>query len=237
MKEIERWKRLLLESAAIVASILVAFALDAAWDRSQDRSIAQDQLEGVEEELRAARPVLLAEAEDQRRISAATSHLLMLLGSASENAVVTAPDTLWAATLTIPSAEVPTAAVVGLAGSSGIRFVSDAALRDSLIVWPGRVEDRLGNQGESWRFVVEDFTSILRRSGDIRVAFELVGEWSGLPPDRASVPLRVRNGEELRNALAERRMNADLVHGDYLDLASYMGWLADAVQSELGRER
>lgn len=59
----------------------------------------------------------------------------MLLGSASENAVVTAPDTLWAATLTIPSAEVPNAAVIGLAGSSGIRFVADVGLRDSLIVW------------------------------------------------------------------------------------------------------
>lgn len=52
MNETGRWKRLLLEGATIVASILVAFGLDAAWDRSQDRSIARDQLEGAAEELR-----------------------------------------------------------------------------------------------------------------------------------------------------------------------------------------
>ena len=162
-------------------------------------------------------------------------HLLTLLAAASENAVVSAPDTLWAATLTIPSVEVPTTAVVGLAASSGIRFVADAALRDSLIVWPGRLRDQLVNQEESWRFVVEEFTPILRRSGDIRSAFELVGAWSDLPPDRASAPIRVRNGEELRNVLAERRMNADLVLDDYVTLATHMAWLADAVRSELGR--
>jgi len=230
-----RWKRFVLEGGTIVASILVAFALDAAWERTQERGIALDQLEGVAEELLAARRGVLSQAEEQRGITDAATHLLALLDSASEGALVTTPDTLWAATMTIPSVEIPTTAVVGLAGSGGIRFVPNAGLRDSLIVWPGRVEDRLGNQEESWRFVVEEFTPTLRRSGDVRGAFDLVGGWSGLPADRAAIPIRVRNGEELRNVLGERRMNAVLVLEDYVTLAAHMEWLARAVQSEVSR--
>ena len=235
MTQTGRWKRFILEGGTIVASILVAFALDAAWERTQERGIALDQLEGVAEELLAARRGVLSQAEEQRGIADAASHLLTLLDGAPEGALVTAPDTLWAATMTIPSVEIPTTAVVGLAGSGGIRFVPDAGLRDSLIVWPGRVEDRLGNQEESWRFVVEEFTPTLRRSGDVRGAFDLVGGWSGLPAGRGAAPIRVRNGEELRNVLAERRMNAVLVLDDYVTLATHMEWLAEAVRSEVSR--
>ena len=235
MTEIRRWQRFLLEGGTIVASILVAFGVDAAWDRAQERSMAADQIEGVAEELVAARPEVLNQAEQQRRVSEATDHLLSLLDGAPDGQVVTAPDTLWAAALTIPTIEVPTTAVVALLGSGGIRFVSDANLRDSLIVWPGRLEDRLGNQAESWRFVVEELSPTLRRSGDIRGALELVGGWSELPASRDVDPVRIRNGEELRNVLAERRMNASLVLEDYVVLATYMEWLANEVQAEMGR--
>ncbi|MBT8460978.1 MAG: hypothetical protein KJO44_00540 [Gemmatimonadetes bacterium] len=234
MTEIRRWQRYLLEGGTIVASILVAFGLDAAWDRLQERSIAADQIESISEELVAARPEVLNQAEQQRRISEATDHLLSILDAAQEGQVVAAPDTLWAAALTIPTIEVPTTAVVALLGSGGIRFVSDAELRDSLIVWPVRLDDGLANQRESWRFVVEELSPTLRRSGDVRRALDLVGAWSELPATRSVDLVRVRNGEELRNVLAERRMNASLVLRDYVEIAGHMEWLANAVRVEMG---
>ena len=42
------WKRLSIEAAAIVASILLAFAIDAWWDESQQRKHLQSQLTGLE---------------------------------------------------------------------------------------------------------------------------------------------------------------------------------------------
>ena len=44
------WRRIIAESVAIVASILVAFALDAAWDSHQDRQARQELLVGLHAE-------------------------------------------------------------------------------------------------------------------------------------------------------------------------------------------
>ena len=45
------WRRVLAESIAVIASILIAFAIDAAWDAHQDREELQGLLEGLRNEL------------------------------------------------------------------------------------------------------------------------------------------------------------------------------------------
>ena len=53
-----QWKRLSIEAAAIVASILLAFAIDAWWQDRQERSFEQDILLGLQEEYQDHRSVL-----------------------------------------------------------------------------------------------------------------------------------------------------------------------------------
>ena len=52
MPETEKlpWKRLVLEAMAIVASILLAFAIDAWWEERQDRKMERDDLERLHAE-------------------------------------------------------------------------------------------------------------------------------------------------------------------------------------------
>lgn len=51
MAETVRWRRLVLESAAVVASILLAFAIDAAWDLRQELAEERELLLGLRQEL------------------------------------------------------------------------------------------------------------------------------------------------------------------------------------------
>lgn len=46
-----QWRRLLAESIAVVASILIAFSIDAAWDARGERNEAREILEGIRDEL------------------------------------------------------------------------------------------------------------------------------------------------------------------------------------------
>lgn len=45
------WRRLLVESVAVIASILIAFAIDAAWDAHQEKQELRQLLEGLRAEL------------------------------------------------------------------------------------------------------------------------------------------------------------------------------------------
>lgn len=51
MAETVRWRRLVLESAAVVGSILLAFAIDAAWDLRQELAEERELLLGLRQEL------------------------------------------------------------------------------------------------------------------------------------------------------------------------------------------
>lgn len=51
MAETIRWRRLVLESAAVVGAILLAFAIDAAWDFRQELAEERELLLGLRQEL------------------------------------------------------------------------------------------------------------------------------------------------------------------------------------------
>jgi len=64
-----QWKRLSVEAAAIVASILIAFAIDASWNERQERIFEQEALLGLQAEYQSHRKVLTRQK---------TQHLLIL---------------------------------------------------------------------------------------------------------------------------------------------------------------
>lgn len=72
MSEPTRWRRLALESATVVGSILLAFAIDAAWDLRQERAEERELLLGLRAEL-------VANAMEVERSRAETLQALDLL--------------------------------------------------------------------------------------------------------------------------------------------------------------
>lgn len=69
-------RKLALESVVIVASILLAFSVDAAWDRHREAERAAAYLDALEEEFAAARDEMVLQLEEQGRQLEAIHHLL-----------------------------------------------------------------------------------------------------------------------------------------------------------------
>lgn len=230
-------RRAILEGLVILVSILLAFGIDAWWDATREGDQAYERLRSAQEELAGVAPRLLDEANQQQRIVVASRELMRLISSVSEGELVETPDTLWAATLTVPEGVVPTVAVDALASTGALAHVRSRTLRDSLGAWPSQVVDDLANQGEQWRFVTEEFSPLVRRKADVREAFGLVRPWyrREIPAARTVSTVRVIRERELLNALAERAMNADLSRGDYEGLSRHSTALARSIEHSLAR--
>ncbi len=82
-----QWKRLSVEAAAIVASILFAFAIDAWWDRHQESEIETAYRQDLLVEMREARAELAGDDERRRAILSAIDSLQ------KESATRSVPDT------------------------------------------------------------------------------------------------------------------------------------------------
>ena len=74
------WKRLITEGFVIVASILLAFAIDAWWDERQQTRDAEGQVARVVAELRANVAVLEKQDEDLSSANEVAGEFLSLLG-------------------------------------------------------------------------------------------------------------------------------------------------------------
>ena len=77
---LSRWKSLAVEGLVIVASILLAFAIDAWWDQKREIRDAQDQTARVVAELRANINLLQGQDENLGQSTEAARQLLRLMG-------------------------------------------------------------------------------------------------------------------------------------------------------------
>ena len=135
------WKRLLAEAAAIVLSILLAFAIDAWWeDRSARHSeqLLLRRLHADFTEIQAA--ILMIEAE--HRETSAACRALMSIPEGSPVPPTPVYDRMVALVfLTSRTFNPGTGAVAAFLGSEGARLVDNQPLADLLLSWPGLVEE------------------------------------------------------------------------------------------------
>ena len=71
------WSRLTLEGLVIVASILLAFALDAAWENRQEKQRQTEYLKVLEDEFEAAGLEMAEQVEDHERQMSAIDAILL----------------------------------------------------------------------------------------------------------------------------------------------------------------
>lgn len=136
------WRRTLIESVAIILSILLAFAIDAGWDAFKERKQERAFLESLLSDF----------GETRRRIDESTERHTMFIDSARQLLDLHGKDTaefesgeletmLGAVFFDWESLYLPSGSRDALFASGDIEIITNEELRAMLAAWPSRVAD------------------------------------------------------------------------------------------------
>lgn len=140
------WRHLLLEGAAIVAGILLAFAIDAWWQNREQEAMDHAQLAAVLEELETNKK-LLAEALAAHRSTVDEGRLLLeLIAGDRSEAVDSRILQLMPRFLNFYEINVPFGALGTASQSGAIARMHRTSLATGLASWPAAIEDLLEEQ-------------------------------------------------------------------------------------------
>lgn len=140
------WGRLLAESAAIVVSILLAFAIDAWWADRQERAEEARLLMALKVEFEENARQLPRKIADHRRSADAAAALIDAFRPAIETAPVSVRqgDILFASD--IGSFDPARGTFDAMMQSGGLRYIRNPEIRRALAEWPSKLNDALENE-------------------------------------------------------------------------------------------
>jgi hypothetical protein len=150
-----RWGLLLTEMVLIVASILLAFALDSWWDERRDRLEEQAILHGLREEFLLNRSML------ERRVAQHTKEQaeleILRAATASGRWATGGPDldAALAATITPPTTDLGNGVLDALISSGRIELLQNQVLRARLAAWRGVMDEVLDDETMNRNFVFD----------------------------------------------------------------------------------
>ena len=162
------WRRLITESAAVVASILLAFAIDAAWDRQQTLGEEQELLRGLEREF----------VESQRTIGRSgdlttetVEHLMVFLGTPDETLSDLSWDEVYLPLVIDWQDPVSTGFLDATTSSGKLALIRDAELRAALAQFAtqkallNETVKRAGDLGAEAGRIAGEFEGVFSRVG------------------------------------------------------------------------
>jgi hypothetical protein len=201
----------------IVASILLAFAVDAWWDRQGEREDETEVLLAVESEFIAYRDVLRLSAELTEGLVENTEMLLDSLRTVRPGEPVTVSEALLRSVIEWPTLRIPVSTVEP-AG------VVDPELGSLLRQWQAEVRTSVGRYDSARELVFGEIRPLLAQDVDIvkldrQVAAFFIDE---VEPDEGS--MQVSRTPDLEAALSGR---ASLLYGALLGITRLNGWLSD----------
>ena len=203
-------KRLFAEGVVIVASILLAFGLDAWWDATQQHRETADLLAALDEEFALAAEELDATLVGHRNVVMSADTLLRRLRAGQGR--VPAGRLYWV--LEAPTSDLNQGTLTVLIASGRLEQVPSQRLRTVLAAWPAAVEDVQEEEAEARSFVRAELMPYLSEVAEIGTALR-TGRRTDTPDDVA-VPTgpRLINLIEIRRYLAQRvideRSQADI---------------------------
>jgi len=239
------WRQLLAESAAVILSILAAFAIDAWWDGHQERQREHEILAGLRADFQSSRPGLKSRLELARRMAKGNSDLLELTRDRRDSEPLTVPDALILAVLGGPTYEPETNTLDAALASGEIELLQDSEVRAELANWRRILSDTGEDEREVRRITNEQVVPLMSRTLDLRPYYDKVLPWSGGDPfaagrliaDNASgelqgqTPLAVDS--ELVGALALRRFYVEFAAADLEELLDSLDRLVSLLDAQL----
>ena len=226
-----RFRRLLAEGFAIVVSILVAFAIDAAWDERQERQQLREVLSTLAADLEESLPLIESNGQ---RISADLERLRVLMAVEAGTSAELAQgvlDGILEAMIRPNTADNNTTAIKTSIADERLKRVDDPALRRTIVTWRQTIEELeergraiAGVESHSFELVAQhpvaarSFASYRTVGGDDQgdyaqipidaaTALELISE----PTVRALVARKIVQAESQLQQVRNLRRDADLL--------------------------
>jgi hypothetical protein len=238
------WPRLVLEGLVVIASILIAFAIDAWWEDRGDRRAEQLLLDRLRADFEAVRPELLdVQREHQMRQDACIT-LLEMLSVGDELPFTPQVDRLVSlAFIGSRTFQPGTGAIDAFFGGEGARLIGNSRLADLLLLWSGLVEELQEEEQRLLRVATERWTPYLSSRTNlapyIRV-FEESNPVLGEVPDSqqlASSREPVRVDQEFLNYVLERFTYQSLATRDIEPILNAVDEILQLLTAELARGR
>lgn len=236
------WRRVLVESAVIVVSILLAFVIDAWWDDHKDARREVVLLEGLLADFQSSRAGLEERLALARKMSLANDELLARLGGRSGGTVVNLPDSLVIAVLGGPTYEPNTNTLDSAIATGEIELLESGELRGALANWRRTLADTTEDELEVRRITNQQVVPLLSRSIDLSGSFDRVLPW-GQEPDEslaagglvaAQASVNLEFATELIGALALRSFYMRFAAQDLEALLRSLEEVMRLLQRELG---
>ena len=195
--------RMIAEGAVIVASILLAFALDAWWDASQRSRETADLLTALDEEFALAAAELDGTLFGHRSVVAAVDTVLGRLRAGERR--IPAGSVAWV--IDAPTSDMHQGTLAALMASGGLERIPSQQLRTLLAGWPAAIADIQEEELEARSFVRAQLMPYLSGVTDIGIALragrgnDAAGDIE-VPTDRQLINLL-----EIRRSYAQRVIN------------------------------
>ncbi|MFT5500211.1 MAG: hypothetical protein ACI88G_000337 [Woeseiaceae bacterium] len=159
------WKRLSVEAAAIVASILLAFAIDAWWDEREERRYEQETLLGLESEYEGHRKTIDRQIRMHRAMLGGVGNLMKACQSGAYTASdLSLDDALYRLQVPITT-DLGSGVRDSLISAGRIEVLSNRELRYALSAWDSVLDEVTDGQMFSLDLVRESFVPLLAEKG------------------------------------------------------------------------
>jgi hypothetical protein len=156
--------RIAVEGAVIVASILLAFGIDAWWASRQEAQRSHTILEGLREEFVEHRTALAADLDGEVARKRRLERLFQAIGSNTQLAPATV-DTLLFDVTYAPTFDPGSGRLQALIASGEVGLIRNPDLRDHLSGWQGMVDEVRDNQIAMRGFILGEIIPYLASEG------------------------------------------------------------------------
>ena len=233
-----RWPRIVAESIAIVASILLAFAIDEWWQNRLDLAQARVLVEDLYTDFRTSDLELARQLEGSRKIYLASSELLDAIQSAAPEHVIGIRVQHVVDSMMTPSYS-PTMSALDLAFSTGeINLLQDRELRNYLALWRQKVADNSEEELHAREIVthrlIPEISRQVRLGGYVdKGPSWLYGEGEDVNLEEI---IQVTATREIEGALSQRTLIAGFVTQQLQDIQQNQSRILGLLERRLGTQ-
>lgn len=160
-----QWKRISVEAAAIVASILLAFAIEAWWGERQERNLEQEALIGLRTDYLNHRDLLARDKSQHLSIIQSVSDLMDAARIGAWESDESSIHEAMALLVTPSTTDLGNGVRDSLISAGNIEIIGDQQLRYELSGWDSSMDELTDDQELGRKIVMELIIPYLTRSG------------------------------------------------------------------------